>query len=111
MNTLTQLLRRSNMQYCNPDMLHMHTSALKSYAGRKLFAQNYDCTVLAQRGRFAELIAPRSPPLPANRGGKRETEACSTATLPSFCTVGGYFSSRLKSAFARGYATVYLLRP
>ena len=66
------------MQYCNPDMLHMHTSALKSYAGRKLFAQNYDCTVLAQRGRFAELIAPRSPPLPANRGGKRETEACST---------------------------------
>ena len=57
------------------------------------------------------IFAPLAPPLPSNRGGKRETEACSTATLPSFCTVGGYFSSRLKSAFARGYATVYLLRP
>ena len=34
------------------------------------------------------IIAPLAPPLPPNRGGKRVTEACSTATLPSFCTVG-----------------------
>ena len=35
------------------------------------------------------IIAPLAPPLPPNRGGKRVTEACSTATLPSFCAMWG----------------------
>ena len=34
------------------------------------------------------IIAPLAPPLPTNRGGKRVTEACSTATLPSFLRWG-----------------------
>ena len=44
------------------------------------------------------IITLLAPLLPSNRGGKRVTEAYSTATLPSFCTVGGYRASRCTSA-------------
>ena len=35
------------------------------------------------------IIALLAPLLPSNRGGKRVTEAYSTATLPSFCAMWG----------------------
>ena len=35
------------------------------------------------------IFTPLAPPLPPNRGGKRVTEACSTAKLPSFFAVWG----------------------
>ena len=44
------------------------------------------------------IIASLAPPLPPNWDGKRVTEACSTATLPYFCTVGGYRASRCTNA-------------
>ena len=40
------------------------------------------------------IIAPLAPPLPPNRGGKRVTEACSTAALSFFCTVGARLHER-----------------
>jgi hypothetical protein len=39
------------------------------------------------------IFTPLAPPLPPNRSGKRVTEACSTATLPSF--FAGWGLSRL----------------
>ena len=44
------------------------------------------------------IIALLAPPLPPNWGEKCVTEAYSTATLPSFYTVGGYRASRCTSA-------------
>ena len=44
--------------------------------GKRRFTPRWRCVSYME-------IAPLAPPLPPNWGGKRVTEACSTATLPS----------------------------